>query len=95
MAKTCATVTAREEIRTPESFADLEERVRRRAYEIYEKRGREDGHALGDWLQAHRKSYRPASTQSSSQTASDWQPHNKPHVRLGGCCRAGKLCEET
>lgn len=29
-----------------------EEMIRRRAYELYEKRGREDGHAEEDWLQA-------------------------------------------
>ncbi len=37
---------------TPKSYADLANQVRIRAYEIYEKRGREDGHALEDWLQA-------------------------------------------
>jgi hypothetical protein len=31
---------------------DLQEQVRRRAYELYEQRGREDGHELDDWLQA-------------------------------------------
>jgi hypothetical protein len=30
----------------------LEERIRLRAYELYETRGREDGHDLDDWLQA-------------------------------------------
>jgi hypothetical protein len=29
-----------------------EEKVRRRAYELYEKRGRENGHDIDDWLQA-------------------------------------------
>jgi hypothetical protein len=29
-----------------------EENVRARAYELYEVRGRIDGHAEGDWLQA-------------------------------------------
>ena len=28
------------------------EQIRRRAYELYEARGREDGHAVEDWLQA-------------------------------------------
>ena len=28
------------------------ERIRRRAYELYEARGREDGHEVEDWLQA-------------------------------------------
>jgi hypothetical protein len=31
---------------------ELEERIRVRAYELYEKRGKRDGHALDDWLQA-------------------------------------------
>jgi Protein of unknown function (DUF2934) len=31
---------------------NLEEQIRRRAYELYEARGREDGHDLEDWLQA-------------------------------------------
>jgi len=28
------------------------DQVRYRAYEIYEQRGREDGHEIDDWLQA-------------------------------------------
>ncbi len=31
---------------------DLEQAIRRRAYELYEQRGRHDGHAQDDWLQA-------------------------------------------
>ena len=31
---------------------NLEEEIRRRAYELYEKRGREDGHDLDNWLRA-------------------------------------------
>jgi len=31
---------------------DIEERIRSRAYELYEQRGRGDGFALDDWLQA-------------------------------------------
>jgi hypothetical protein len=31
---------------------NLEEKIRQRAYEIYESRGREGGHALDDWLSA-------------------------------------------
>jgi Protein of unknown function (DUF2934) len=34
------------------SFSELEERIRTRAYELYERRGRRDGHALEDWVQA-------------------------------------------
>ncbi len=32
--------------------AQLEEQIRLRAYELYEERGREDGHEVEDWLQA-------------------------------------------
>ena len=34
---------------------DIEESIRRRAYELYEQRGRVDGFALDDWLQAERE----------------------------------------
>jgi hypothetical protein len=31
---------------------DPQEQVRRRAYALYEQRGKEEGHDLEDWLQA-------------------------------------------
>jgi Protein of unknown function (DUF2934) len=31
---------------------ELEDQIRERAYELYEERGREDGHAEEDWLRA-------------------------------------------
>ena len=31
---------------------ELEERIRVRAYQLYEQRGKRDGYALDDWLQA-------------------------------------------
>jgi len=37
---------------TTDPHANLEEEIRRRAYELYEARGREDGHDLDDWLHA-------------------------------------------
>ncbi|MFI5095430.1 MAG: DUF2934 domain-containing protein [Candidatus Acidiferrales bacterium] len=37
---------------TTEPSQNLEEEIRRRAYELYEERGREDGHDLDDWLRA-------------------------------------------
>ena len=37
--------------RRPASAA-VEAEIRRRAYELYEQRGRMDGHELDDWLQA-------------------------------------------
>jgi DUF2934 family protein len=30
----------------------LEEEIRRRAYALYEQRGRQDGHDIDDWLHA-------------------------------------------
>ena len=34
------------------SFEDPQQKIRERAYQIYEQRGRLDGHAVEDWLQA-------------------------------------------
>jgi hypothetical protein len=38
--------------REPKFSSDLEERIRQRAYDLYQQRGRVDGFALDDWLQA-------------------------------------------
>ena len=35
-----------------ESSIELQEQIRRRAFELYEQRGRNDGRELEDWLQA-------------------------------------------
>jgi hypothetical protein len=35
-----------------ERHPNLEEEIRRRAYELFEERAREDGHDLDDWLRA-------------------------------------------
>ena len=37
---------------TSKSHPNLEDEIRRSAYELYEQRGREGGHALDDWLRA-------------------------------------------
>jgi hypothetical protein len=34
------------------SAAELQEQIRCRAYQLYEQRGRNDGHELDDWLRA-------------------------------------------
>jgi hypothetical protein len=39
-------------LRPLQSPEELQEQVSRRAYELYEARGREDGHDLDDWLRA-------------------------------------------
>ncbi len=36
----------------PATPVELEDAIRRRAYEIYEQRGRADGFELDDWVQA-------------------------------------------
>ena len=36
----------------PKPSDDAEEKIRLRAYQLYEERGRIDGHASDDWLQA-------------------------------------------
>ena len=37
---------------TTKSTGALQEQIRRRAYELYEQRGGDDGHELDHWLQA-------------------------------------------
>ena len=36
----------------PTTSEVIQEKIRRRAYELYELRGREDGHDIEDWLRA-------------------------------------------
>jgi len=43
------TADSRKSVQQP---ADMMEVIRARAYQLYELRGREDGHAEEDWLQA-------------------------------------------
>jgi hypothetical protein len=50
--RTSATPLLPMETEKTKYYADLEEGVRRRAYELYERRGKEDGHDVDDWLQA-------------------------------------------
>lgn len=38
----------------------LEETIRRRAYELYEQRGRKDGHDMDDWFRAEAEVTRSA-----------------------------------
>jgi hypothetical protein len=50
--------------RKPDPSRTIDERIRHRAYELYEQRGRLDGFALDDWLQAEAE-IRAASKPSS------------------------------
>jgi Protein of unknown function (DUF2934). len=43
---------------------DLEEKIRRRAYDLYQQRGYEDGHDTDDWLQAEAELAREKSQSS-------------------------------
>ena len=36
----------------PTVLISIEQQIQQRAYELYEQRGRTDGHELDDWLQA-------------------------------------------
>ena len=38
-----------------EQFRDVHARISERAYLLYEEQGREDGHAVEDWLEAERQ----------------------------------------
>jgi hypothetical protein len=38
---------------------ELASEIRRRAYKLYEERGRADGHAFEDWVQAEAEILRP------------------------------------
>ena len=57
--KAAAAVTTAADRRSkalPNRSATMTDRdIARRAYELYEKRGREHGHDLDDWLQAERE----------------------------------------
>ncbi|MGH7206257.1 MAG: DUF2934 domain-containing protein [Nitrospiraceae bacterium] len=39
----------------PQEATGLQARIAKRAYELYEQRGGQDGYALEDWLQAERE----------------------------------------
>ena len=51
MTNTSGTLSASLEVKPP-TYADFQEQVRRRAYKLYELRGKENGRDLEDWLQA-------------------------------------------
>lgn len=50
-------MTAKDNVKAEVTISDdlsqeQRERIRQRAYELYEARGREEGHDLDDWFQA-------------------------------------------
>jgi hypothetical protein len=44
------------DLQKTEDGGELQEQIRVRAYQLYEQRGRDDGHSLDDWLQAEAES---------------------------------------
>jgi hypothetical protein len=48
------------------TWVELAAEVRCRAYELYEERGRADGHALEDWVQAECEILRPERTTAAA-----------------------------
>jgi Protein of unknown function (DUF2934) len=44
--------TSKKERNLQPNHAKVDEEIRRRAYELYEQRGRRDGREMDDWLQA-------------------------------------------
>jgi len=50
----------------PTVLIPIEQQTQQRAYELYEQRGRTDGHDLDDWLQAE---YEIKSTQANAAAA--------------------------
>lgn len=61
----------------PPLFQEIEKQfddVRRRAFELFEKRGRELGHALEDWLKAeHEVVGWPAAELSEADSSTSWR----------------------
>jgi hypothetical protein len=51
------------------SATDLQEEVRRRAFQLYEERGDAPGDSLGDWLQAEREILGSANDQEMKAAA--------------------------
>ena len=48
---------------------DTQELIRRLAYELYEQRGRQDGHDLDDWLRAESDVNRAVESEAEKQAA--------------------------
>ncbi len=44
------------------AITDVQEQIRIRAYQLFEQRGRKDGHDLDDWLKAEAEVIRQART---------------------------------
>ena len=45
-------VPIKADLQKTEDRGELQDQIRARAYQLYEQRGRDDGHSMDDWLQA-------------------------------------------
>jgi len=45
-------VPAKADLQNTDGGCELQDQVRVRAFQLYEQRGRDEGHSLDDWLQA-------------------------------------------
>jgi hypothetical protein len=61
----------------PNETLSLEERVRRRAYELYVQRGNQSGSALDDWLQAEEE-VRRAQERAIDESSEESFPASDP-----------------
>ena len=50
----------------PTVLIPIEQQIQQRAYELYEQRGRTDGHDLDDWLQAEREIKGPMANEAAA-----------------------------
>jgi hypothetical protein len=49
-------VPIKTDLQRTDGRGELQDQIRARAYQLYEQRGRDDGHSLDDWLQAEAES---------------------------------------
>jgi len=49
-----------------EYTVDLQEKIQHRAFELYEQRGKVDGHDFEDWLQAESELVQPKTKKASA-----------------------------
>jgi Protein of unknown function (DUF2934) len=49
-----------------EYTVDVQDKIRNRAFELYEQRGRENGHDLEDWLRAESELVQPKTKKASA-----------------------------
>ena len=71
-----------------ESALDLEEQIRRWAYDLYERRGREDGQDTEDWLQAETALARERSKPLAAEAV---KTNHKPPVKITGKRKAKQV----